>query len=64
MQLIKVKIPQESSKDTRDYKEGLDDIGSDSRLPNTDQGAGQAANQTGQATSALGAMGVPKNERI
>ena len=27
VQIIKVKVPQESSKDTREYREGLDEIG-------------------------------------
>ena len=37
MQIVKVKIPLESSKDTRDYVEGLDEVG------NQASGGAQAA---------------------
>ena len=52
----KVKVPQESSKDTREYKEGLDEM--ENKQINTTTG------NTGQSTSAQGGVGVPKNERI
>ena len=56
VQIIKVKVPQESSKDTREYREGLDEA----EKQNT---TGQEG-KTGQGTSAQGSVGVPKNERI
>ena len=49
-------MPQESSKDTREYKEGLDEM--ENKQINTTTG------NTGQSTSAQGGVGVPKNERI
>ena len=56
VQIIKVKIPLESSKDTREYREGLDDANG---------GAAQSsAVGQGQGTGAQGGADLPKNERI
>lgn len=55
--ILKVKMPLESSKDTRDYQEGLDATSVDKlQLGNI----GVPTN----ATSALGAQNIAKNERI
>ena len=35
VQIIKVKVPQESSKDTREYREGLDEAGETKLAPQT-----------------------------
>ena len=65
LQIVKVKIPLESSKDTREYVEGLDEAGNITDMPKTSAAAaGNVAAASGQATSALGGTGIPKNERI
>ena len=71
MQIIKVKIPLESSKDTREYREGLDEAGgsnaaelSGAAKKNSVNNVNLAANISGQATSAQGGAELPKNERI
>ena len=51
-----MKIPLESSKDTREYREGLDDA-------NGAAAQNSAAGQ-GQNTGAQGGADLPKNERI
>lgn len=56
VQIIKVKIPLESSKDTREYREGLDDANGGAAQSST---VGQ-----GQGTGAQGGADLPKNERI
>lgn len=64
MQIIKVKIPLESSKDTREYREGLDENGNISNNAGSGRGGAQAQNGSGQATAAQGGVDLPKNERI
>ena len=49
VQIIKVKIPLESSKDTREYREGLDEPGQTSGPAALGKGA---AASSGQATGA------------
>lgn len=61
VQIIKVKIPLESSKDTREYKEGLDEPGQTSGPAALSKGA---AATSGQATGAQGGVDLAKNERI
>jgi hypothetical protein len=55
--ILKVKVPLESSKDTREYREGLDDTPVDKLQ------IGGVTNPS-NVTSALGAQNVAKNERI
>ena len=63
MQIIKVKIPLESSKDTREYREGLDEAGNISAA--ADQRRGGQPASTGQASGTMGGGSeLPKNERI
>ena len=73
LQIVKVKIPLESSKDTREYKEGLEEGGAANQNQNENRPSGVSANKdvagnaTGQATSAMGAGNdnrVNKKERI
>ena len=66
VQIIKVKIPLESSKDTREYREGLDEPGqAQQNAAATGARVGPAgAMTTGQATAAQGGADCPKNERI
>lgn len=64
LQIIKVKIPLESSKDTKDYREGLDDVADSKPGANEALLINTSANVKGQATSALGAIGIQKHERI
>lgn len=62
VQIIKVKIPLESSKDTREYREGLDEAGNISAA--ADQRRGGQPASTGQASGTMGGSELPKNERI
>ena len=64
VQIIKVKIPQESSKDCREYKEGLDDVGVSSGAQAQGRVGPGAVVSSGQATAAQGGGDLPKNERI
>lgn len=75
--ILKVKVPLESSKDTREYQEGLDSTPVDKlQLGTVGYPGGQtvggnplngnagAAGAAGGATSALGGSNIAKNERI
>lgn len=64
LQIIKVKIPLESSKDTREYREGLDEPGMVGGAAATGRVGAAGAAGTGLATSAQGGSEVLKNERI
>lgn len=55
--ILKVKVPLESSKDTREYQEGLDSTPVDKLQLGT-------VGNPGNATSAIGAQTISKNERI
>jgi hypothetical protein len=70
--ILKVKVPLESSKDTREYQEGLDSTPVDKLQLGTVgypggnplNGNAGAAGATGGATSALGGQNIARNERI
>jgi len=55
--ILKVKVPLESSKDTREYQEGLDSTPVDKLQ------LGSVGNP-GNTTGAIGAQNIVKNERI
>ena len=64
MQIIKVKIPLESSKDTREYREGLDEPGMAGGAATNGRAGAAGAGGSGLTTSAQGGSEVLKNERI
>ena len=66
VQIIKVKIPLESSKDTREYREGLDETNGPNQSAQAAAGRAGANGgaASGQSTAAQGGAELPKNERI
>ena len=64
VQIIKVKIPLESSKDTREYREGLDEPGMAGGAATNGRAGAAGAGGSGLTTSAQGGSEVLKNERI